>query len=250
MRLKDKVAIVTGATGGLGLAITKRYLAEGAKVVMADVKDPGSVAASLSAHNQVLPVTTDVADENSVANMVNATLEKFGRIDILVNNAAISSTLPLQPFEKIQVADWRRVMDVNVMGAFLCARAVVGHMRKQKSGRILNFTSGTVFRGSPFNLHYVSSKGAILSFTRSLASELGGDNILVNAIAPGFTLTEGMVDNHSYSPEFLKMIVASRAIKREEYADDIVGTAVFLVSEDASFITGQIVSVDGGATFH
>jgi NAD(P)-dependent dehydrogenase (short-subunit alcohol dehydrogenase family) len=250
MRLKDKVAIITGAGGGLGLAMAIRYVAEGAKVVIADINDPQAVAATVAGEDRVLPIITDVADENSVARMADAALEKFGRIDILVNNAAISSTLPLQPFDKIKVADWRRVMDVNAMGTFLCSRSVVGQMRKQKSGRILNFISGTVYRGSPFNLHYVSSKGAILSLTRALANELGGDNILVNAISPGFTLTKGMAENPSYSPEFLKMIIASRALKREEYAADIVGTAVFLVSEDANFITGQIVSVDGGATFH
>ncbi len=250
MRLKDKVAIVTGAGGGLGLAIAQRYVAEGAKVVIADVKDPRAAASAIAGDDRVLPIIANVADEKSVGNMVDATLEKFGRIDILVNNAAISSTLPLQPFEHIKVADWRRVMDVNVMGTFLCSKAVVGPMRKQRSGRILNFTSGTVYRGSPFNLHYISSKGAILSLTRSLASELGADNILVNAISPGFPLTQGMAENPSYSPQFLKMIVASRIIKRPEVAEDIVGTAVFLVSEDANFITGQIMSVDGGATFH
>jgi NAD(P)-dependent dehydrogenase (short-subunit alcohol dehydrogenase family) len=250
MRLKDKVAIVTGASGGLGLAIAKRYVAEGARVAIADVRDPQSAAAALAADGQVLSIVADVADERSVNSMVQATVERFGRVDILVNNAAVSSTLPLQPFEKIGVEEWRRVMDVNLMGTFLCCKSVVTHMRRQKAGRIINFTSGTIYRGTPFNLHYVASKGAIMVLTRSLASELGADNILVNAIAPGFTLTEGMVNNASYSPEFLKMVVASRALKRAEYAEDIVGTATFLASDDSSFITGQVLSVDGGATFH
>lgn len=250
MRLKDKVAIVTGAGGGLGLAIARRYLAEGANVVIADVIDTAAAVAALDGADRILALHADVSDEASVAAMAQATIERFGRIDILVNNAAVSSTLKLQPFENIAVTDWRRVMDVNLMGTFLCSRAVVGQMRAQGSGRILNFTSGTIYRGTPHNLHYVSSKGGVMVLTRALAKELGAAGILVNAIAPGFTLTEGMQDNPSYPPAFHEAIVAARALPLAEYAADVVGAAVFLVSEDSAFITGQILTVDGGATFH
>jgi NAD(P)-dependent dehydrogenase (short-subunit alcohol dehydrogenase family) len=250
MRLKGKVAIVTGAAQGLGLAIAKRYLVEGARVVVADIKDSHNAANQLNAGDSVVAIPVDVADEASVGSMLEAALRQFGRVDILVNNAALASALTPGPFENISVASWRRVMDVNVMGAFLCSRAVVAQMRLQKGGRILNFTSGTVFIGSPYHLHYVSSKGAILAMTRALAKELGKDNILVNAISPGFTLTEGFVNHPGFSDDLKNEIVRARALARPEYAEDLVGTAVFLVSDDASFMTGQTLYVDGGAICH
>lgn len=248
--MKDKVTIVTGAGGGLRLATARRYLEEGARVVIADVIDTGPAVADLGAADRVLAIHPDVSDEGSVAALTEATLQRFGAIDILVNNAALSSSWTLQPFELITVAEWRRVMDVNLMGTFLCSRAVVTTMKAQGSGVILNFTSGTIYRGTPHNLHYVSSKGGITVLTRALGKELGGAGIRVNALAPGFTLREGMQDNPSYPPAFLDAIVAARAIPSAEYAADVVVSAAFMVSDDAAFVTEQVLTVDGGATFH
>ena len=178
--------------------------------------------------------------------MAEETAGKFGRIDILVNNAALFSALEPRPFEKIDAAEWRRVMEVNTLGVFLCCRACVPHMRKGGGGRIINLASGAPLKGVPLLLHYVSSKGAVIAFTRALAREVGKDGITVNALAPGFTLSEGILKSaaHVKHGEHSR---ASRAIARDERPDDLVGAVSFLASEDAAFMTGQTLVVDGGS---
>jgi NAD(P)-dependent dehydrogenase (short-subunit alcohol dehydrogenase family) len=232
MRLKDRVAIVTGGSTGIGFAIARRLSEEGAAVVIADIKGAAEAAAGLSGSNrQIAAAETDVASEDSVAQLISGTIDRLGRIDILVNNAAVSASLALTPFEKLTVAEWRHVLDVNAIGTFVCCRAVAPHMRAQKSGRIVNIASGTAFKGAPFLLHYVASKGAVISMTRSLARELGNDNITVDAVSPGYTLSEANLGN----PDFL---------------DDLVGAVAFLASDDAAFMSGQILAVDGGSVMH
>jgi NAD(P)-dependent dehydrogenase (short-subunit alcohol dehydrogenase family) len=199
MRLKHRVAIVTGGATGIGLAIVRRLAEEGASVVIADIKGANEAASGLASSNQlVVPLEADVSSEHSVTLMVQHTIERLGRIDILVNNAAVSASLALTPFEKLTIAEWRHVLEVNTIGVFLCCRAVAPHMRASKSGRIVNITSGTAFKGAPYLLHYVASKGAVMSMTRSLARELGNDNITVNAVSPGYTLSKGNLENAEF----------------------------------------------------
>src|SRR4030095_16721526 len=162
----------------------------------------------------------------------------------------ISKTLKITPFEKLSVAEWRKVLDVNTIGTFLCCRAASPHMRDKKYGRIINVASGTAFKGAPFLLHYVASKGSVISMTRALARELGNDNITVNAISPGYTLTEGNLANTAFVSAHREAAIASRALPRDAYPEDLVGTLSFLASDDAAFITGQIVAVDGGSVYH
>ena len=236
--LEAKVAIVTGGAQGIGRAIADGLAREGATMVVADLNPPqGGIRA-------------DVSSEEDVARMIAETLERHGRIDILVNNAGLYASLPMRPFTEIPLEEWRQVMDVNVASMFLTSRAVVPVMREQGGGKIVNISSGTPFRGVPFLLHYVTSKGAIVALTRALAKELGKDSIHVNCVAPGFTMSEG-VKAHPEVVEALRDVsVAARAIQRDQIPEDVVGAVVFLCSPAADFVTGQTMVIDGGQYFH
>ncbi len=199
MRLKGKVAIVTGGATGLGRAIALRYAKEGARVVIADLGDADPVVAEArAAGGDAVASRTDIADETAVTALIDLTLRHFGTIDILVNNAAVASTLKITPFEKLTVAEWRHVTEVNMIGTFLCIREVSPILRAKKAGSIINFASGTAFKGTPGMLHYTATKGAIISMTRVLAQELGSSFVRVNAISPGYILTEGNLDNQAF----------------------------------------------------
>jgi NAD(P)-dependent dehydrogenase (short-subunit alcohol dehydrogenase family) len=251
MKFAGKVAIVTGAQTGIGLAIAQRLAGEGAAVVLADIADAAPQARALQAAGVcALALRVDVAEEQSVHGMVERTLSEFGRVDVLVNNAAIAASIQLRAFEEISVPEWRRMQDVNAMGPFLCTRAVAPHMRRQQSGRIVNITSGTAFKGAPFMLDYVASKGALMTMTRSLARELGRDFITVNAVSPGYTLSEGNLGNKEFLASYRESAIATRALPRDGWPADIVGAVAFLASDDASFISGQILAVDGGSVYH
>jgi len=245
--LDGKVAVVTGATQGIGRAIAEGLAAEGARIVVADVRGAEEAAAALPGG---VGITADVSVEDDVARMVAEALKACGRIDVLVNNAGLYASLPMRPFEEIPLDEWRQVMDVNVASMFLTCRAVVPVMREAGAGRIVNISSGTPFRGVPFLLHYVTSKGAIVALTRALAKELGKDGVLVNCVAPGFTMSAG-VEAHPEVVEKLRDVsVAARTIQRDQVPEDVVGAVVFLCTPAADFITGQTMVIDGGQYFH
>ncbi|HXJ10126.1 MAG TPA: glucose 1-dehydrogenase [Burkholderiales bacterium] len=248
MRLKGKVAIVTGAGGGIGKALATRLASDGASVVIADLQKYDQAAAEIAKATgaRTLGMETDVSAEDQVARMAAQAVKTFGRIDILVNNAAVFSALELKPFEKISAAEWRKVMDVNALGVFLCCRACVPHMRAAGGGRIINLASGAPLKGVPLFLHYISSKGAVIAMTRGLARELGKDGITVNALAPGFTLSENVAQDASHR-RVGEISRLSRAIQRDETPEDLVGAVSFLASDDAAFVTGQTLVVDGGS---
>jgi NAD(P)-dependent dehydrogenase (short-subunit alcohol dehydrogenase family) len=238
MSLDGKVAIVTGGSQGIGAAIAEALAAAGATVVIADLQPPtGGIRA-------------DVSSEEDVAAMVDETLGRHGRIDILVNNAGLYASLAMRPFDEIPLEEWRQVMDVNVASMFLTCRAVVPAMREQGGGKIVNISSGTPFRGVPFLLHYVTSKGAIVAFTRALAKELGRDGIHVNCVAPGFTMTEGVQANPEVVEKLRDVSIAARTIQRDQLPEDVAGAVVFLCTPAADFITGQTMVIDGGQFFH
>jgi NAD(P)-dependent dehydrogenase (short-subunit alcohol dehydrogenase family) len=236
--LDGKVAIVTGGALGIGRAIVQGLEREGATVVVADLEPPeGGIRA-------------DVSSEADVEAMVRETVERHGGLDILVNNAGLYASLPMRPFDQIPLEEWRQVMDVNVASMFLTCRAVVPLMRERDGGKIVNISSGTPFRGVPFLLHYVTSKGAIVAFTRALAKELGKDSIHVNCVAPGFTMTDGVLANPEVVEKLRDASVAARTIQRDQVPEDVVGAVVFFCSPGASFVTGQTMVIDGGQYFH
>jgi len=247
VKLDGKVAVVTGGAQGIGRAIADGLAAEGARIVIADLRGAEEAAA---AYPDGVGLTVDVADEQAVARMADDVVERCGGIDILINNAGLYATLAMRPFDQIDVAEWRRVMDVNVLSMFLTCRAVVPRMRERGGGRIVNISSGTPFRGVPFLLHYVTSKGAIVALTRALAKELGGDEVLVNCVAPGFTMSAGVLDHPDVVEQLRDVSVSSRTLRRDQEPGDVVGAVVFLCTPEASFVTGQTMVIDGGQYFH
>lgn len=245
--LDGKVAIVTGAAQGIGNAIAKGLDAEGARIVVADLNRAEQAA---QAFDDGVGLTVDVADEEQVERMAQQVVERCGRIDILVNNAGLYASLQMRPFTEIPTDEWRQVMDVNVLSMFLTCRAVVPYMREQGGGRIVNISSGTPFRGVPFLLHYVTSKGAIVALTRSLAKELGGDDVLVNCVAPGFTMSDGVRQHPEVIEALRDVSVSARALQRDQEPEDVVGAVVFLCGPGSAFVTGQTIVIDGGQYFH
>jgi len=251
MQLKDKVAIVTGAARGLGRAYAEALAREGAAVVAGDVRDCAeTVAAINSAGGRGLAVTLDVASLESCRATADAAINAFGRIDALVNNAALYANLKGGRFDQLDEAQWDRVMQVNVKGVWNGCRAVVARMREQKSGSIINVSSLAPVYGLPYALDYSVSKGAVIAMTRSLARELGRDWIRVNAVAPSAVMTEGTKEFFGEKLDKAKQVIASgQSLQRNLETDDLTGTIVYLVSDASRFVTGQTIMVDGGTVF-
>ncbi len=242
-RLEGKVAIVTGGARNIGAVYAKTLAAEGARVVVADVLDGSAAAEAIVAGGgEAVAVEVDVSREDDTLRMAQAAVNAFGGIDILVNNAAIYVSINRRPFHEISAEEWDRVTAVNIKGVFLCAKAVLPGMRDRGGGRIINISSNTVMAGTPNFLHYVASKAALIGMTRSMARELGGFGINVNAIAPGLVEHEGQ----TVPPEISASRVDARSIKRRQVPADLTGVVLYLASADSDFVTGQTLVVDGG----
>jgi NAD(P)-dependent dehydrogenase (short-subunit alcohol dehydrogenase family) len=249
-RLDGRVAIVTGGAKGIGWHYSQALAAEGARLMIADIaggEDAADAIARAHGANSVASAVADVSDEAAVKALVAQTMERFGKIDVLVNNAALYAPLQEEKCTDIEAALWDRVMAVNLRGPFLMVKHVAPHMMAQGYGKIINIGSGTAFKGIPRFLHYVTSKGGIMAFTRALSRELGEHGIRVNTLAPGFTLSDTVVAANPRHVETAgKASVAGRAIRRDAHPQDLLGALIFLASADSDFVTGQTLAVDGG----
>ncbi len=250
MKLQEKVAIITGAGQGIGRAFALRFAQEGASVVIADIQEDKAksvVQEIQDGGGQAIAVKVDVSQPESVKAMVQQAVTRFEHVDVMINNAAIFSSIKMKPFDEITFDEWTGLMAVNLTGTFLCCQAVASHMRVRQSGSIINISSSTVLMGRPWYAHYVTSKAGVVGMTRALARELGADNITINVVMPGSTETE--VTRETVSSEQKKSILDGQSIHRRETPQDLVGALVFLASDDSRFITGQTLVVDGGHNF-
>jgi 3-oxoacyl-[acyl-carrier protein] reductase len=249
--LENRTVIVTGGGKGIGKVYAQEFAKAGARVVAADIDETAakSVAEALTAEGlQALGLGTDIASEDATRAMAQAALDRFGTIDVLINNASLMSVLPRRSWLEIPVEEWDRVMAVNLRGMFLCCRAVFSAMKEQKRGKIVNISSSRFFEGTPNRLHYTTSKAGVIGFTRALSREVGEFGITVNAVAPGITLSETQVA--SSSGNYLGAHLAGRTIERPQYPEDLVGAVMFLSSAASDFMTGQTMLVDGGKSMH
>jgi 3-oxoacyl-[acyl-carrier protein] reductase len=250
MRLKDKVVIVTGGANGIGRLYCEHFHREGARLLIADVDVKGAEALAKSLNHKnnnqrAVGLKVDVTSEKDTERMARKAIKSFGRIDVLLNNAG---TYPHVEFEKITFEAWQRVVSVNLDSVFLCSKAVLPQMKKQRSGKIINVATNLIWVGLPAMVHYIAAKAGIIGFTRSLSREIGAYGITVNAIAPGAVIPAGLLDE--VSMRRVEMIVEHQCVKRPQRPDDLVGPVIFLASSDSDFISGQVLTVDGGLTNH
>jgi len=246
--LDGKVALVTGSAQGIGAALAVALAQAGAKVVVSDLTDCAETARQIKEQGgEAVAAKTDVTDNKSLAALVATAEQNFGPVGVLINNAGIFGTLELKPLMQITEEEWDAVFRVNARGVFQATKAVVPSMRRAGGGSIINISSGTILRGAPMLLHYVSSKGAVFAMTRSMATELAAENIRVNSIIAGFTASRSVLNHPSMMEKIRPHTLNARMIKRDMTPDDLCGTAVFLASNASAFITGQAINVDGGA---
>jgi NAD(P)-dependent dehydrogenase (short-subunit alcohol dehydrogenase family) len=248
-KLDGKTAIVTGGAHGLGRQFAGALAREGATVAILDIADTDEAATEIAGREggACFGIAADVSDEAQVQSAVAAILERTGRIDILVNNAAVFASLPPVGFADIDVALWDKVMAVNLRGPFLMVKHAAPAMIARKGGKIVNIASGTAYKGMPLMLHYVTSKGGVVAFTRALSRELGPHKICVNTLAPGLTMSDSVLANKEHVAFARDRVVASRAFQRDAHPEDLTGALLFLCSPDSDFVTGQTIAVDGGS---